>query len=86
MDRGVTPAKQVTSPTWGSLPPCKQALKYLCEIRIESLLLSSFNLRLWCYWLEQIITTVLLTNLLRELRQLFGVSQASYPPLRSLSW
>ena len=34
MDRGVTPAKQVTSPTWGSLPPCKQALKYLCEIRI----------------------------------------------------
>ena len=26
MDRRVTPAKGVTSPTWGPLPPCKQAL------------------------------------------------------------
>ena len=25
MDRGVTPTKQVTSPTWGPPPPCKQA-------------------------------------------------------------
>ena len=27
MDRRVTPHKQVTSPTWGSPPPCKQALR-----------------------------------------------------------
>ena len=26
MDRRVTPRKRVTSPTWGSPPPCKQAL------------------------------------------------------------
>ena len=26
MDRRVTPPKQVTSPTWGSPPPSKQAL------------------------------------------------------------
>ena len=25
-DRWVTPPKRVTSPTWGSPPPCKQAL------------------------------------------------------------
>ena len=27
MVRRVTPHKQVTSPTWGSPPPCKQALR-----------------------------------------------------------
>ena len=27
LDRGVTPSKRVTSPTWGPQPPCKQALK-----------------------------------------------------------
>ena len=27
MDRLVTPPKQVTSPTWGPPPPCKQALR-----------------------------------------------------------
>ena len=27
MDRRVTPPKRVTSPTWGPLPPCKQAFK-----------------------------------------------------------
>ena len=26
-DRWVTPPRQVTSPTWGLPPPCKQALK-----------------------------------------------------------
>ena len=26
MDRRVTPPKRVTSPTWGSPPPCKKAL------------------------------------------------------------
>ena len=26
MDRRVTPSDQVTSPTWDSPPPCKQAL------------------------------------------------------------
>ena len=26
MDRRVTPPKEVTSPTWGPPPPCKQAL------------------------------------------------------------
>ena len=32
MDRRVTPPKQVTSPTWGPPPPCKQALRaYLHE-------------------------------------------------------
>ena len=29
MDRQVTPPKQVTSPTWGPPPPCKQALRQL---------------------------------------------------------
>ena len=28
MDRRVTPTKRVTSPSWGPLPPCKQALRY----------------------------------------------------------
>ena len=28
MFRRVTPLKRVTSPTWGPLPPCKQALSY----------------------------------------------------------
>jgi len=35
MDRRVTPPKQVTSPTWGPPPPCKQALRfsmYMSEI------------------------------------------------------
>ena len=27
MHRRVTPLKRVTSPTWGPLPPCKQALR-----------------------------------------------------------
>ena len=26
MDRSVTPPKRVTSPTWGTRPPCKQTL------------------------------------------------------------
>ena len=26
MDRRVTPPKRVTSPIWGTLPPCKQTL------------------------------------------------------------
>ena len=26
MDRRVTPTKEVTSPTWGPPPPCKQAI------------------------------------------------------------
>ena len=29
MDRRVTPPKRVTSPIWGSPPPCKQALSRL---------------------------------------------------------
>ena len=38
MDRRVTPPKQVTSPTWGPPPPCKQALTtrqltWLCLFR-----------------------------------------------------
>ena len=28
MDRRVTPTKQVSSPTWGPPPPCKQALSF----------------------------------------------------------
>ena len=33
MDRRVTPAKRVTSPTWGAPPSCKQALNIaLCLI------------------------------------------------------
>ena len=40
MDRRVTPPKRVTSPTWGSPPPCKQALKMcvtslLCSPRAD---------------------------------------------------
>ena len=33
MDRRVTPPKQVTSPTWGPPPPCKQALRE--QVKIE---------------------------------------------------
>ena len=29
MDRRVTPPKRVTSPIWGTLPPCKQTLRDL---------------------------------------------------------
>ena len=32
IDRRVTPPERVTSPTWGSPPPCKQALKGLKPI------------------------------------------------------
>ena len=32
MDRRVTPPKQVTSPTWGPPPPCKQALKLIINL------------------------------------------------------
>ena len=28
MDRRVTPSKRVTSPTWRTAPPCKQALSF----------------------------------------------------------
>ena len=28
MDKRVTPPKRVTSPTWGTPPPCKQALTH----------------------------------------------------------
>ena len=38
MDRWVTPPKQVTSPTWGPPPPCKQALSskvYTAKIEIR---------------------------------------------------
>ena len=28
MDRRITPPKRVSSPTWGSPPPCKQALSH----------------------------------------------------------
>ena len=38
MDRRVTPPKQVTSPTWGPPPPCKQALSskvYTAKIEIR---------------------------------------------------
>ena len=31
MDRRVTPPKRVTSPIWGTPPPCKQALTLLCR-------------------------------------------------------
>jgi len=31
MGRRVTPSKQVTSPIWGTPPPCKQALKKMDE-------------------------------------------------------
>ena len=32
MDRRATPPKRVTSPIWGTPPPCKQALNLLCQI------------------------------------------------------
>ena len=38
MDRRVTPLKRVTTPTWGSLPPCKQALTgALSEVHIRAI-------------------------------------------------
>ena len=39
MDRRVTPPKRVTSPTWGTPPPCKQVL------RLSSHILGSFSWR-----------------------------------------
>ena len=41
VDRRVTPPKRVTSPTWGSSPPCQQALRLL-------LFYSPFSHRLHC--------------------------------------
>ena len=35
MDRRVTPPKRVTSPTWSSSPPCKQALVVLKMKRVS---------------------------------------------------
>ena len=32
MDRRVTPPKRVTSPIWGTPPPCKQALNLIITI------------------------------------------------------
>ena len=34
MDRWVTPPKQVTSPIWGTSPPCKQALSHFLFVRL----------------------------------------------------
>ena len=31
IDRLVTPPKQVTSPTWGLPPPCKQAIRHIWQ-------------------------------------------------------
>ena len=31
IDRWVTPPKQVTSPTWGLPPPCKQAVRHIWQ-------------------------------------------------------
>ena len=36
MDKRVTPTKGVTSPTWGSPPPCKQALNLSLRRRLVS--------------------------------------------------
>ena len=36
MDRRVTPPKQVTSPTWGPPPPCKQTLILHSDIECSS--------------------------------------------------
>ena len=33
INRWVTPPKDVTSPTWGPLPPCKQAVKLFNKLR-----------------------------------------------------
>ena len=38
MDRRVTPPKRVTSPIWGSPPPCKQALRDYSKFNKESYL------------------------------------------------
>ena len=44
MDRRATPPKRVTSPTWGPLPPCKQALNYVsCNVKVDSLTFISFQ-------------------------------------------
>ena len=34
MDRRVTPPKRVTSPTWGTPPPCKQALSSVRSVDV----------------------------------------------------
>ena len=38
MDRRVTPPKRVTSPIWGTPPPCKQALRDYSKFNTESYL------------------------------------------------
>ena len=43
MDRQVTPPKQVTSPTWSSPPPCKQALNVDKTFQQSELSLNSFK-------------------------------------------
>ena len=43
MDKRVTPPKRVTSPTWGSPPPCKQALKSIFTIYITNASSYSFT-------------------------------------------
>ena len=37
MDRQVTPPKQLTSPTWGPTPPCKQALNLNVNVSLQCL-------------------------------------------------
>ena len=37
MDRQVTPPKQLTSPTWGPTPPCKQALNPNVNVSLQCL-------------------------------------------------
>ena len=39
VDRRVTPPKRVTSPTWGPLPPCKEALKISKNLLVEKVFL-----------------------------------------------
>ena len=49
MDRRVTPPKQVTSPTWGPPPPCKQTLILHSDIECSS-------------WKGKFFTSSLLSN------------------------
>ena len=43
MDRQVTPPKQVTSPTWGSPPPCKQAFRHVFILFVLTFFITVVN-------------------------------------------
>ena len=50
MERRVTPARRITSPTWGPPPPCKQAQSPKSEVYSKNAHGMCIQAGYWCEW------------------------------------